>query len=109
MSDKTAAEYPECEKLASFRDERSTLSDFFEWLNNRGMFLCQYEEGSQRPWPVSASDNTLIMQFLEIDEVKLEQERRDMLVRAQCDHLIDMYAPRCAEIDCPNYAGRYAR
>lgn len=72
-------EYPECEKLASLRYERSTLSDFFEWLGNQGMFLHRYEGDSDRPWPITTSTDRLIMQFLEIDEDRLEQERRAML------------------------------
>lgn len=76
-------EYPECEKLARVSAERATLSDFFEWLNQRGMFLCTYTYApdSSRPWPVSESDDTLIMQYLEIDQIALEKERRAMLAR----------------------------
>lgn len=71
--------YPECEKLAALRNERSTICDFLEWLGERGMFLCRYENDSQLPWPISASADELAMKYLGIDPVKLEQERRAML------------------------------
>lgn len=108
-------EYPECEKLSAVSNERSTLDDFFEWLGSRGMFLCQYVDGSQRPWPVTASNTTLIMQFLEIDKDKLDQERRAMIAELHkqseptCEHFKDLYAPHCTEISCLNYAGRFVR
>ena len=75
----TVSENPECEKLSSDSDERRTFSEFFEWLESQGMFLCQYEEDSHLPWPVNGSNDRLIYKFLEIDQDKLEQERRAML------------------------------
>lgn len=108
-------EYPECEKLSAVSDERRTLSEFFEWLESRGMLLCTYEPDFQIPWPVTKSNDTLIYEFLEIDPKKLDQERRAMLAsltedaQPTCEHPKDLYAPHCTEISCINYAGRFVR
>lgn len=83
MSSEMTTEYPENEKLASFSDERSAIGDFLEWLRGQNLWICDGPGEFRHYYPVSASDDTLIMKFLEIDEVKLEQERRDMLGRYQ--------------------------
>lgn len=109
-------EYPECEKLSAVSDERRTLSDFIEWLESKNLWICDGPGELNHYYPVSASGASLIMQFLEIDQDNLEQERRAMIAglqeeqpEAACEHPKDLYAPHCTEIACPNYAGGFVR
>lgn len=109
-------DHTECEKLSAVSDERRTLSEFFEWLDSQNLWICDGPGELSHYYPVSASADSLIMQYLEIDQDKLEQERRAMLAELQeeqpertCRHPKDLYAPRCTEISCLNYAGRFVR
>ena len=80
MSDETITEYPESEKLAAYIDERNTVMEFLDFLHAKNMWICDAPgENSSRHYPILASDDRLIMQFLGVDEDKLEQERRAML------------------------------
>lgn len=93
-------EYPEYEKLSAVSDERHTLSDFIEWLQSKNLWICGGPGELNHYYPVSASGDSLVMQFLEIDQDKLEPT---------CRHPKDLYAPHCTEITCLNYAGRFVR
>jgi len=83
-------EYPECEKLSGVSDEKRTLLEFFEWLgeqgeeNDHGWYLCEWTEGNHsNNVTVRKRTNEIIHSFLEIDDKKLEDERRTMLSKLQ--------------------------
>jgi hypothetical protein len=73
--------YPMCEKLSDNADERRTVNEFLEWLQEKGIWLCDRDQGSNfadyRPITKRADD--LLLEFLEIDPKALEAERRAIL------------------------------
>jgi len=77
------SEYPMCEKLSTFSEERHTLSEFFEWCSNKGWHLAEYEEGANWPTDIRKTPDAIILDFLEVDAKVLEDERRTMLSKLQ--------------------------
>jgi len=104
----TEVSYPECEKLSRESDKRATLSVFMEVLSERGLVIAEYHkhtdecvtsdeenaEALERDdfpsayhcgyreddlYPIHKRIEDLIMDFLGIDQKKLEEERRAML------------------------------
>jgi hypothetical protein len=71
--------YPNCEKLSEHHDRRHHILEFFEWLGEKGMFLAEWEGQSDRLTPKHSSIDHLFMQYMEIDEKELENERRSIL------------------------------
>jgi hypothetical protein len=92
--------YPEHEKLRAIQDQSQKCGEFFEWLTGTkrytvgeyhrhdesctedgtkgvGRFTC----GSSTSvlYPVSCNTRKLLAEFFEIDEAKLEDEKRAML------------------------------
>lgn len=76
-----AEKYPMCTKLSESSDERRTINDFVEWLQQKGIWLCDREEGSNfaEYRPIAKRSDELVMEYLEIDTKKLEEERRAIL------------------------------
>jgi hypothetical protein len=72
-------EYPEHDKLDTVKEQSQFLGEFLEWCNEKEMFLAKYMENSHYALPVSKSINTLLAEFLRIDLVKLEAEKKKML------------------------------
>lgn len=70
--------YPEAEKLAGVRDEMASASDFIEWCNNHGIWLCR-NDGGPVMFTITESLSALILRWQEIDPIKLENERRAMI------------------------------
>jgi len=81
-------EYPECEKLAKVSDSVRDIREFIDWLNyNKKIFLMEFgiidniiNPGHTYEGYISArkSINELVMEFFEIDQIKLDQERQVM-------------------------------
>jgi hypothetical protein len=78
--------YPEHEKLKEVRDKSQAIHEFLEWLQQSEykMFLAHYfrnERGrtSDLIVPNTKAITDLVAEFLEIDLVKLENEKREML------------------------------
>lgn len=77
------SDYPECEKLDEVGESRILLCDFLGWLEGKGFEICERFPETDRYWPTYKSADTLVLQFFDIDEKKLEVERKDMLNRLQ--------------------------
>lgn len=76
-------QYPECEKLASAHRERMAIIQFMEWLRSHEMCICVVTGSDYEPFvPYRKSYDKVAMEFLEIDEKKLDDERRVMLEEA---------------------------
>ena len=76
--------YPEHEKLSKVKEESQFLGEFLEWSQSKGMFLATRQERSEHNdyegiIVVNKSINTLLSEFLDIDLVKLENEKLHML------------------------------
>lgn len=80
MTEAEQVEYPECEKLSAVADKRTVVLDFIEWCRENGIHL-MHSIGDRYPeWRhITQSPVRLSHQYLEIDDVKLEQERRHMI------------------------------
>lgn len=80
-----AEKYPMCEKLSSVREESQKIGEFLDWLSEREprIVLCVSEWHCGRQlndyYPAGISINKLLMEYFEIDENKLEAERRSIL------------------------------
>jgi hypothetical protein len=82
----TPHKYPMCEKLREGHPQRLKLVEFMEWLSQNGLTLCTHEpthfasHGGTYYQTTESLDN-IALRFLEIDQRKLEVERRTMLER----------------------------
>ena len=85
---------PMCEKLRAVADQRSTVTDFLDWLSEQGIVLCKLhthtreckERGlrtcgfrDNEYYSVHENPDRMILRFLEIDEKQLEAERQALL------------------------------
>lgn len=70
----TQPKTPECNKLALERKTRVTIESFLGWLRGRGLWL-YYDNGDA----YFKRDDQIAFEFLDIDEKKLEAERRALL------------------------------
>jgi len=93
-------EYPECEKTRKVQPQSQAIGEFLEWLGEEKKVrlccmhqhtdACYEESDHKRLWPtcgwteyaytpIRLSIENLLAEFLEIDLVKVEKERRVML------------------------------
>lgn len=83
-------EYSEHEKLHEIKDQSQTISEFFDWLGSKGLLICKYHKqvGSTLGqgefqeagyYPETPSIQILLTDFFDIDQKKLEEEKKDML------------------------------
>lgn len=70
--------YPEHDKLSEISDESQICGEFYEWLQSQGYSLCKPDD-HDRFQPSCVPVRRLLAQFFEIDEAKVEAEKRDML------------------------------
>lgn len=56
-----------------------TLTEFYDWLGERGLIIAEWSEIWQEWIPVSTSGNQLFADFFGIDLDKIESERRAIL------------------------------
>lgn len=72
------SDYPEHDKLHAVKDKSQAIGEFVEWLQEQGIHLASWHNGTQlRPWHESIED--LLARHFEIDLAKLEAEKRAML------------------------------
>lgn len=78
-------QYPEHHKLGAISDKSQAIYDFLEWVRGEhGLLLASYATSSSpleqgRLFPSQHSVRRLLAEFFEIDEEKIEQEKRAML------------------------------
>jgi len=91
------ASFPEHDKLSTVKDKSQACGEFVEWLQQRYTFgeyhthskACQSDDGSacgsstRILYPASINVRRLLAEFFEIDETKLEDEKRAMLAQMQ--------------------------
>ena len=80
--------YTEGEKLKVFDIEAGAIRDFIEWLMADDIGLCKFNPNLNfnNYQPVEKSFEHLLMEFLEIDPKKLEEERQAMILQLQEDN-----------------------
>jgi len=89
--ERALAEMPECDKLNDRHDEWNAIYQFKEWLEEKKIWLAQRitkrefygEEYEEEPMdtlvPIPQTIETLLYEYFDVDPVKLEQERRELL------------------------------
>jgi hypothetical protein len=64
---------------ANFKEVRAILH-FLEWLEDQGLIVCSFSEGNRDNYnPIMERQENLALRYLEIDPVKLEEDRRKLL------------------------------
>ena len=71
-------DYPECEKFAKVATVFAQISEYF---NHRDIVLSVWDGNTIRP--LHKSPTQIAYEILEIDEIKLEKERRALLASIQ--------------------------
>lgn len=77
-----ASRRPEHDKLMAVQDESQAVGEFIDSLGRLGLVLCDQPSrrtGSRYPTPTSRSINSILAEHFEIDQGKLEQEKRAVL------------------------------
>lgn len=72
-------DFSEHEKLKGVRDKSQACGEFLEWLGSEGYSLCRYDSDQDRYYPSSYRAPDLLARFFDIDQNKLEKEKREML------------------------------
>lgn len=84
-------DYPEHEKLEKVTDKSHVIGEFIDWLQEKkGVVFCTTNpaDKTQDFGPLRVSVLDLLAEFFEIDQKKLEDEKRQML-----KHMREMMAP----------------
>lgn len=75
--------YPQASKLAAASSDRSTVADFLEWCSEQGYHLAKHGDGAElsasRLYVIPQTHDAVVMDYLGIDTIALERERRAML------------------------------
>ena len=78
------SEYPEHEKLSLIKDDSQKLGVFLEALEEQGVELAHLE--GDELVPVHRSITDILSAYFDIDQDKLEKEKRAMLKTLRVDH-----------------------
>ena len=70
--------YPEHEKLKALGGANQIVGDFIEWLGEQGYVIARYNQ-HDRLCPAYESRDKLLADHFEIDQNKLEEQKRSML------------------------------
>lgn len=73
------SEYPECDKLAAVSENSQIIGQFLEWLQE-DYTICTYAGWEYRQADIKIDD--LMVKYFNIDLKKVEEERRQMLKKA---------------------------
>lgn len=79
--EKKMNEYPEHDKLHAIQVESQAQGDFVEWLKSKGIALMTYDSNIYMWQHDQRSLRSLLAEYHNIDEDKLEKEKRAMLAR----------------------------
>lgn len=72
------AEFPECKKFSGLAQTMAIEREFLEWLSEQGYHLAKYNDEDEL-FPCYESEWKLLYRYHEIDEQKLEKERRELI------------------------------
>lgn len=79
--------YPEHEKLLKVKDQSQVCGEFLDWLQGGGYHLGRYNEEGTRLYTHTVPHLTkLLAEFFQIDQAKLEEEKRAMLDELRAAH-----------------------
>jgi len=79
-------EYPEHEKLKKISDKSQAIGEFVDWLRyEKNIQLAQWRNGTDM-MPARALIRDLLAEFFDIDQDKIEEEKRAMLDEIRASH-----------------------
>ena len=79
-----ATKYPMLAKMASVQNESQVIGMFLEWLQEKGMVICEQSPSQTMLYmPVTANTGTLLARHFEVDLEAAERERRQVLAEFQ--------------------------
>lgn len=71
---------PELDKQsAAIKDGSVRIGEFLDWLSERGLTLCRFDERVERWHPAHEGSHNLLAAFYDIDLVKIDAERQAIL------------------------------
>ena len=77
-------QHPESAKLLQNRSAIDTINEFLEWLGENGMYIGKHTDNNYLNERLEiVSHRSLIPRFFNIDETKLDDERREILEEAR--------------------------
>lgn len=74
---KTETRYPHCEKLAGVSEEVRAINEFMEFLQSKGLNICELRGDHYHP--LYDRENDLAYEMYGIDSNELEKERSRIL------------------------------
>jgi hypothetical protein len=80
-------DYPEHDKLKSVQTDSQIIGNFLQWLEEKHWVICERSQ-ERRGWidpawmPVDRTIERMLAEYLEIDLVRLETEKRAILAGA---------------------------
>ena len=72
-------ERDELDKWSDALPSRRIVDDFLEWLSEQRMEVCEWTEDAKWPMPLAQSRDRLLNRYFDINEKKLEDQRRALL------------------------------
>jgi hypothetical protein len=73
----------ELNKWSNIHEEFVKISEFLDWLNSKGILLCEKYKDHDSYIPIPKNHHELLIEYYDIDEARLERERREILVGYQ--------------------------
>lgn len=78
--------WPEHLRLHAVKDQTQSICTFLDWLQNeKGYRICEYNQDGLVVTCRNIVD--MVAEYFEIDQVKLEREKRQMLAQLQKPHV----------------------
>jgi len=71
--------YPEHEKLTKISEQSQFLGEFMEFLGEKGYVIAKYTQPYDQLQPVVRDINNFLAEMFDIDLIKIEAEKREML------------------------------
>lgn len=69
--------YSEHEKLHAIVDDSQKIGEFLEWLKEQGYILAEHSD--EDLYPSFKTTENILAEYFEIDQMRLEQEKLQML------------------------------
>lgn len=77
---KMIPETPEHDKMRAISEESHKIGEFLGWLDERGLFLCQFRESIEEFIPIGTPYEKLLADYFGINLDNIEEEKVAMLV-----------------------------
>lgn len=88
--EKEEARMSELEKNSKTFEQRRTIGEFLDWLNEKEILLSTYikfKNYAERLAPIPKNRQELLDEYFDIDPVQLDKERRELLEQARVEDL----------------------